>query len=40
MGFVGDVVNGVGLGHVFVEVIGRLFPIAEGKYFAQVFIGS
>jgi len=38
--FAGDVVNGVGLGHFFVEVIGPLVPIAPEKYFAQVFIGS
>ena len=38
--FVGDVVNGVGLGNFFVEVIWPLVPIAQGKYFAQVFIGS
>jgi len=38
--FVGDVANGVGLGHFFVEVIGPFIPIAQGKYFAQVFIGS
>ena len=37
---VGDVANGVGLGHFFVEVIGPFIPIAQGKYFAQVFIGS